>query len=96
MRTRYNNFYRIFFAFCDLFALSTVQLILLHYFKVTGVGEPDFYIISYLYKIMVWLICSYITSVYINNDFTDFFSNFKRSVSAFAGFIFFVFETVMY
>ena len=90
MITRYNNAYRIFFSFCDLFALSIVQLILVLVYKEYVKRIPEFYIISYIYQIMVWLIASYLTGVYVNNDFTDFARNFKRSSFAFVIFLFFV------
>lgn len=90
MITRYNNAYRIFISFCDLFALSVVQLILIYFYKDYVKAKPDFYIESYIYQIMVWLICSYLTGVYVNNDFTDFTRNFKRSGSAFLIFVSFV------
>ncbi|MBW4890073.1 exopolysaccharide biosynthesis polyprenyl glycosylphosphotransferase [Mucilaginibacter sp. HMF5004] len=64
-----------------------MQLILIYIYRDYVIAKPDFYIVSYIYQIMVWLICSYLTGVYVNNDFTDFSRNFKRSGSAFLIFL---------
>jgi len=73
MNTKYQNLYRIFFVFSDLFALNIINLGLLFYID----KYSHYYFIYTIFCIftnMAWMVCSYITAIYVNSQLL----NFKR------------------
>jgi putative colanic acid biosynthesis UDP-glucose lipid carrier transferase len=73
MNTKYQNLYRIFFAFSDLFALNIINLGLLFYIDKYS-HNYFIYTIFCIFTNMAWMVCSYMTAMYINNRLM----NFKR------------------
>ncbi len=86
MPNRNSNFYRFFFAGMDLFALNSVQLVLLLIFHNIEKGAFE-YIILYLVSNLAWLFSSYINAVYTKSGYLNFEYFIKQSLKSFVMFI---------
>lgn len=85
MNPKYQNLYKIFFAFSDLLALNIINLALLFYIEKFAVNL-FLYTIFCIFSNISWMICSYASAMYLN----DRLLNFKRLASRTAGaFIFY-------
>jgi putative colanic acid biosynthesis UDP-glucose lipid carrier transferase len=85
MNPKYQNLYKIFFAFADLAVLNVINLGLL--FLIDKHAANLFvYAIFCIFSNISWMICSYTSAMYL----TDRLSNFRRLVSrTLAAFIFY-------
>ncbi len=82
MNSRYNNYFRIFFAFSDLFALNMVHLILIWLMSRVPNDSYMHYTVLCVFNNMAWLVCSYASGVYINNKMVDLEKLSSRTASA--------------
>ncbi len=72
MNSRFDNFFRIFFAFTDLGFLSLLHLLMLLNFgfqtNSANISHVEFFIVNNIF----WLASSYVTEVYINDRILNF------------------------
>lgn len=83
MNSRFDNFFRIFFAFTDLGFLCVLHLIMLINFSFqtnsSNISHVEFFIVNNAF----WLISAYLTEVYINDKILNFKKFAKRTGRAF-------------
>lgn len=72
MNSRYDNLFRIFFAFTDLLFLCCLHLFLLLYLKVAQHDYENNYITFFIINNSLWLISAYLMEVYINDRILNF------------------------
>jgi putative colanic acid biosynthesis UDP-glucose lipid carrier transferase len=87
MNSRFDNFFRIFFAFTDLCFLGILHIFLLLTYNfetnTANISQVIFYIVTNIF----WLISSYITEVYINDRILNFKKFARRTFRAFIIFV---------
>lgn len=83
MNSRNKELSKIFFAFTDLSALCLIHLILLLFLDFINNDNEHSNIIFFTINNLIWLISSYITSLYINDKVLDFEKFCKRTGRAF-------------
>ncbi len=76
------NLFRIFFAFSDIVILNVINLILLKAIRLHNYDGIYDYTVFCFVNNTAWLICAYLSSVYINNNTLDFRGLFKRTLVA--------------
>nr|WP_294901023.1 undecaprenyl-phosphate glucose phosphotransferase [uncultured Pedobacter sp.] len=83
MNSRFDNFFRIFFAFTDLGFLCLLHLILLINFSFStnsaNISHVEYFIVSNAF----WLISAYLTEVYLNDKILNFVKFARRTSRAF-------------
>lgn len=83
MNSRFDNLFRIFFAFTDLGFLCVLHLIMLLNFSFqtnsANISHVEFFIMNNIF----WLFSSYLTEVYINDKLLNFKKFAKRTSRAF-------------
>ncbi len=91
MNSRFDNFFRIFFAFTDLGFLCLLHLLLLTNFNFStnsaNISHVQFFIVSNAF----WLISAYLTEVYINDKILNFVKFARRTSRAFLIYVIFLF-----
>src|SRR5687768_1619161 len=90
MNNRYTNLFRFFFAIVDLFILNLTYLWLM--FSISYLefrNEPEYFVL-FIVSNMVWLICAYMTALYINDQSLNFERFFKRTLRSYFTFVPFV------
>ncbi|HEX7366916.1 MAG TPA: undecaprenyl-phosphate glucose phosphotransferase [Pelobium sp.] len=83
MNSRFDNFFRIFFAFTDLGFLCVLHLIMLTHFNFAtnsaNINHVEYFIVSNAF----WLVSAYLTEVYINDKILNFVKFARRTSRAF-------------
>lgn len=83
MNSRFDNFFRIFFAFTDLGFLCMLHLVMLINFDFqtnsANINHVEYFILSNAF----WLISSYLTEVYLNDKILNFKKFARRTSRAF-------------
>ncbi len=83
MNSRFDNFFRIFFAFTDLGFLCLLHLVMLTTFSFqtnsANISHVEYFILSNAF----WLISSYLTEVYLNDKILNFKKFARRTSRAF-------------
>ncbi|HET8828797.1 MAG TPA: undecaprenyl-phosphate glucose phosphotransferase [Pelobium sp.] len=83
MNSRFDNFFRIFFAFTDLGFLCLLHLVMLINFDFqtnsANINHVEYFILSNAF----WLISSYLTEVYLNDKILNFKKFARRTSRAF-------------
>lgn len=82
MLSRYTNLFRIIFSFMDLCALNSVQLLIFIIYP-TLAADGFKYILLVIVMNLVWLGCSYITTLYVHDQQLNFESFTKKTAQAF-------------
>jgi len=90
MHSKYQNIYKTFFAFSDLFALNIINLALLFYADKFTQGYYV-YTLFCIFTNIVWMICSYSTAMYVTNRLLNFKQLIKRTLISFILYNFFLF-----
>lgn len=83
MNSRFDNLFRIFFAFTDLGFLCLLHLILLLNFNFDSNTANINHVVFFILNNIFWLISSYITEVYINDKILNFKKFARRTSRAF-------------
>ncbi len=87
MNNRQTNPFRFIFGLIDVLSLNLVHLILLYLVNSLPEGNQYAYVLLFFATNMSWIICSYLTALYINDDQLDVESFAKRSVQTFLLFL---------
>ncbi|MBK0381645.1 undecaprenyl-phosphate glucose phosphotransferase [Pedobacter sp. SD-b] len=90
MNSRFDNFFRIFFAFTDLGFLCLLHLILLLNYNFDTNSANISHVVYFIMTIIFWLISSYFTEVYINDRILNFKKFARRTIRAFFIFVIFL------
>jgi len=90
MNSRYQNLYKVFFAFSDLFALNIINLALLFYIE-KETSNYFLYTIFCIFSNIAWMICSYTTAMYLTNRLMNFKRLVTRTLTSFIFYNFFLF-----
>jgi len=72
MNSRFDNVFRIFFAFTDLFALCSINLFLFLYLDIDKGTPGEHYFFLFMAKYLFWIISAYVSGVYINDRILNF------------------------
>src|ERR1700712_3605384 len=90
MNSKYQNKYKVFFAFSDLFALNIINLTSLNYI---GQFSQGFYIYSVfcIFTNIAWMTCSYTTAMYVTNRLLNFRRLLIRTLISFIIYGLFIF-----
>ncbi|MFC5281971.1 undecaprenyl-phosphate glucose phosphotransferase [Pedobacter alpinus] len=83
MNSRFDNFFRIFFAFTDLGFLCLLHLILLLNYNFQSDSANISHVVFFIMNNIFWLMSSYITEVYINDKILNFKKFARRTNRAF-------------
>ncbi|MBC7655034.1 MAG: hypothetical protein H7098_11240, partial [Oligoflexus sp.] len=87
MNSRFDNFFRIFFAFTDLGFLCVLHLVLLLNYNFDTNSANISHVVFFIMTNIFWLMSSYLTEVYINDRILNFRKFSRRTVRAFIIFI---------
>jgi putative colanic acid biosynthesis UDP-glucose lipid carrier transferase len=90
MQSKYQNIYKTFFAFSDLFGLNVINLALLFYTDKFMQGNYTNTVFC-IFTNIVWMICSYGTGMYVTNRLLNFKRLVKRTLISFILYNFFLF-----
>ncbi len=80
MNSRFDNFFRIFFAFTDLSFLCLLHLCTILYYSSHINSSNISYVVFFIMNNIFWLISSYFSEVYINDKILNF-KKFARRTS---------------
>jgi putative colanic acid biosynthesis UDP-glucose lipid carrier transferase len=83
MNSRYDNFFRIFFAFTDLGFLSVLHLVLLLNYNFSSESANISHVVFFIVNNIFWLVSSYLTEVYINDRILNFKKFARRTARGF-------------
>lgn len=72
MNSRFDNVFRIFFAFTDLFALCCINLFFFLYLDIDKETPGEHYFLLFMIKYLIWIISAYVSGVYINDRILNF------------------------
>lgn len=81
--SRYDNFFRIFFAFTDLGFLCVLHLVLLLNYHFDTESANISHIVFFVLNNLFWLVSAYLTEVYINDRILNFKKFARRTSRAF-------------
>src|SRR5689334_8810919 len=81
MIRRYTNLFRIFFSFMDLFALNMVHLLIFITYPSLAAGGFKHMLLIIVMN-LVWLACSYVTTLYIYDQQLNFEQFAKKTAQA--------------
>lgn len=81
MIRRYTNLFRIFFSFLDLFALNMVHLLIFIIYPSLAAGGFKHMLLIIVMN-LVWLACSYVTTLYIYDQQLNFEQFAKKTAQA--------------
>lgn len=87
MNSRFDNFFRIFFAFTDLGFLCVLHLVLLLNYHFDTNSANISHVVFFIMTNIFWLMSSYLTEVYINDRLLNFKKFSRRTVRAFIIFV---------
>lgn len=83
MNSRFDNFFRIFFAFTDLGFLCVLHLILLLNYRFSTDSANISHVVFFIINNIFWLVSSYLTEVYINDRILNFKKFARRTARGF-------------
>ncbi|RKD15079.1 undecaprenyl-phosphate glucose phosphotransferase [Pelobium manganitolerans] len=90
MNSRFDNLFRIFFAFTDLGFLCVLHLVLLLNFNFLTNSANISHVVFFIMNNIFWLISSYLTEVYINDKILNFKKFARRTSRAFILYLLFL------